>query len=360
MCTAMRTRLRLWFRTTLAAGLVGPAVLLTTAPPAAASSATLYVAGGGDNTLNSCSQAASPCATITYALSQAAPNATINVSGTIFDNVSVNGGGVTITGVNAASPAVIDGSSLASVFATTVELNLDHLTIRNGRTTDNLGGGGVQVGSAGTVRISDAVITGNVSAQGGGGIASLGSLTVTNTTVSGNTSQAGNGGGGVHAYAGATQITTSTFSGNTAPNAGGLMVGGNSTVTASVTVTGSTISGNSVASGGVGGGMRVYPNSSLIVSNSTVAGNTSSNGGGGLSAMPDSTATIVGSTIANNASTFGGGVSNSFGTVTLAGSILASNAGGNCSGDAGLVNGISGYYSLLNDPFCVGGGGAGV
>ena len=89
----------------LALGAVTPAAAQAAAP------ATLYVSQGGLDS-GTCTSA-SPCATVSYALTQAASGATIKVSGTIDDHPVISHP-VTITtwpGGPAVSPAVLDGTA---------------------------------------------------------------------------------------------------------------------------------------------------------------------------------------------------------------------------------------------------------
>jgi predicted outer membrane repeat protein len=82
-------------------------------------------------------------------------------------------------------------------------------------------------------------VSGNTSAYEGGGISITGALTVTNSTVSGNSVRNGNG-GGIY-LAGTLTVTNSTVSGNTAGHSGGGVYGYGGTLT----LTNSTVSGNS-------------------------------------------------------------------------------------------------------------------
>ena len=106
---------------------VGQAVAAQTAAPT-----LLYVSPTGADS-GTCPQT-SPCATVSYALTQAAPGATIKVSGTIKDHLSISSP-VTITnwsGGPAGSPGVLSGTGsgiVVNVFASGVTLN--QLTIEN-------------------------------------------------------------------------------------------------------------------------------------------------------------------------------------------------------------------------------------
>src|SRR5580700_325511 len=106
------------------------------APTAAQAAAptTLYVSQGGLDS-GTCTSA-SPCATVSYALTQAASGATIEVSGTINDHLSITSP-VTITtwpGGPAVSPAVLDGTASGAVVTVgqLVGATLRDLTIEHG------------------------------------------------------------------------------------------------------------------------------------------------------------------------------------------------------------------------------------
>ena len=215
----------------LATGLMTPAALAPFAVPAwsAAAATTMYVAAGGSNAGNTCTSPATPCATISYALTQGGAGSTVNVSGTILDRVAVSYP-VTITGVNApvGSPGMVDGSAGGPVFSTHSDLNIDHLTIRNGVAIDTVGGGGVQV-LGGTTRLTNVMVTANTSTGRGGGVSSLSAVVITNSTISGN--QADDGGGVYVSNGGTAQVTGSTISGNSAgTRGGGIQVGSSSSL----------------------------------------------------------------------------------------------------------------------------------
>ena len=139
-------------------------------------------------------------------------------------------------------------------------------------------------------------------------------LSLSNSTVSGN-SATGNGGGGVLAYYNSTvSLSNSTVSGNYAKSiGGGILVSDrdpNSSNLKSTTISlsNSTVSGNSAANFG-GGILNV--DSSMSLTNSTVSGNTAKYGGGVVSygIKYSGIVSLANSTVSGNTSAaYGGGV----------------------------------------------------
>jgi hypothetical protein len=131
------------------------------------------------------------------------------------------------------------------------------------------------VNSTGDLTLQETTVSGG----DGGGVANFGgTLTITNSTISGNTITGygiyyPNRGGGVYNF-GTLTIRDSTIAGNTA----GVGAGGGVGNVGTLTITDSTIAGNTA---GVGGGVDNTGGSALIT-NSTIAGNTVSYGGGGV------------------------------------------------------------------------------
>jgi hypothetical protein len=120
--------------------------------------------------------------------------------------------------------------------------------------------------------LNNLTITNGHSNEIGGGINNSGTLTVSNSTVSGNTATgAGGSGGGIY-NSGTLIVTNSTFGGNIADNSGGGIYNAGT-----LTVTDSTFSGNSTPIGAGGG---IYNAFSLAVSNSTFSGNIAAYGPG--------------------------------------------------------------------------------
>ncbi len=139
-------------------------------------------------------------------------------------------------------------------------------------------------------------------------------------------------------------ITNSTISGNSA-NTGD---GGGIDSRGPVTITNSTISGNSAVNGGGG----IDNNNTLTITNSTISGNSTVNRGGGIN-NSSNTLTITNSTISGNSidprfGGGGGGIMNSA-ILNMVNTIVGSNpAGGDCSGTI-----TSGSHNLDSDGTCV-------
>ena len=133
-----------------------------------------------------------------------------------------------------------------------------------------------------------------------------GSLTLDEVAVVGGEA---NSGGGVANVAGELTITRSTFSGNQAPaevgqggDAGAILNVGNDKVAATLQIDTSTISGNNAR---LVGGIFSYgnPGNKVVVTNSTIAFNSSGNrGGGGGVGINDGTATFENTIVSNNTS----------------------------------------------------------
>ena len=186
------------------------------------------------------------------------------------------------------------------------------------------------VGVAGTITLGSALpaITSDLSVDGDGSITVSGAgavrvflITGSTVTLSGLTITGGTGnlGGGIRSDAGTMTVTNSTISGNTSTvgGGGGIVIAGGT-----MTVTNSTISGNSGA--GAGGGILNAGVGTMTVANSTISGNTSGNGlGGGIANA--GTLTVINSTISGNSSTIAGGGIFALVTETLVNSIVAGN-----------------------------------
>ena len=204
--------------TALGAGVVLALGVFAPAAAQAAAPKTLYVSQGGLDS-GTCTSA-SPCATVSYALTQAASGATIEVSGTIDDHPVITAP-VTITtwpGGPAVSPAVLDGTAsgyVVSVNSAVTGVTLHDLTIENG---------GLGIVNNGTLTVTDSTVSGNA---GDEGIFSNGTMTIIDSTV------AKNSGVGVWNDSGTMTIVANTISGNTG---GGILSDNGGTATLGATI----------------------------------------------------------------------------------------------------------------------------
>ena len=127
-----------------------------------------------------------------------------------------------------------------------------------------------------------------------------------------------------------TLTITGTAARSTIVNAAGIDRAFDVQPSASLSISGVTITGGSAASG-LGGGVRIdgaasSPNASLSVSGSTIAGNTAQTGGG-VGEAGNADVTITGSTINNNfASNNGGGIEAGGTTLSLTNSTISTNS----------------------------------
>jgi predicted outer membrane repeat protein len=222
-----------------------------------------------------------------------------------------NAGGIVNDGTLTVSGCTISGNSVPNVVALS-------------------GGGGGILNYLGTLTVSGSTVSNNTARFGGGIYNVVGTLTVSGSTISGN-SAAANGGGILDEGSSPTTISNSTISGNSAPPEGG----GISFEGVGFTLSGTTVSGNT---GGLGGGIFDNAIGSNTVSACTISGNTGALGGGiwtnantigqGL--------TVSGSTLSGNSATGGlfggipvpgaGGAIYGFGALTVASSTFTDNS----------------------------------
>jgi Bacterial Ig-like domain (group 3) len=232
----------------------GAALLGAFAPTAAQAVAvkTLYVSQGGFDG-GTCTSA-SPCATVSYALTKAASGATIEVSGTIEDHPVISSP-VTITtwpGGPAGSPAVLDGTAqdnpVVTVDASVTGVTLTNLTIENGE---------YGIFSQGTVTLTDSTVSGNTRY----GIVNDSTFTLTDSTVSGNS-----GFGGINNNGVTMTIIDSTITKNSNDSSESAAVNNEATMT----VIASTISGNT--GGGINSSGTATLGATIVADNTAAAG----------------------------------------------------------------------------------------
>ena len=168
-----------------------------------------------------------------------------------------------------------------------------------------------------SVSISDLAFNGtNQIKQGYGIIINEGTLTLTNSIISGNTAYSGSGGisnygsSNPNGGGGTLKLIHCIISDNKADHAFG---GGISNYFGTVTISNSTISGNTAAAGA---GIFNY-GGALTLGNSTVFSNTTDNNGdgGGIYNVNGGTLTLNNSTVSDNAADWGGGIDNGYSDV---------------------------------------------
>jgi hypothetical protein len=269
--------------------------------------------------------------------------------------LSNTSGPQTITGPIAGVTVSGGGSSRVFQVDNGVNASISGLTITGGSTS---GSGGGLYNNGGTVGLTDCTINANSAKYGGGGVENrFGTVTLTNCTVSGNSTGASGGGGGLDNFGGTgtATLTNCTVNGNSAGDGGGLFN------TGMVTLTSCTISGNSAKSsqfGGGGGGLDNFGGTATLT-NCTLSSNSTDSAGGGLfntiSVLSFGTATLISCTVSGNSGTLtaasggGGGLFNNA-TMVLTNTIVAGNtsSGGSASdvGEPGTGS-LSGSYNLI-------------
>jgi predicted outer membrane repeat protein len=285
---------------------------------------------------------------------------------------------ITIQGPGASSLTVeqATGASFTSAIVTVdggQTASLAGLTIANGSA------GGIV--NNGTLTVSDCTVSGN-SAFFGGGIANISNspLTVSGCTLSGNSAFFG---GGIFNES-TLVVRDSVLTGNTAHLGGGIANENQDGSVATVTVSGSTLCGNSAIAivlpgrviGGFGGGIyseSSFGSATVTVSDSTLSGNFATVGGGAIfqdTFNGTGTITITGSTLCGNTASEGGAIGNdsgmtlvvrgssfsrntasdsggaiyNLGTATLQDTTLSGNTAGSKGG--GIFNGASGTLTI--------------
>ena len=229
------------------------------------------------------------------------------------------------------------------------------LTLANSQVLSNTGSDTGGIYSKGALLIRDSLIASNTipSSSGGGIIAWTGSATLINTLVRGNSANSWGGGlvsiaaavtvsrstflsntasdgAGLYSQVGAA-IVESTFAGNQAGQAGGaLMVTGGTLALDRSTLSGNVVTGTTFGGGAIMAGSAV----TLVVTNTTISGNTSAHHGGGLYLFSGTAnfnnVTLTGNQADSDGSGAGDGggvwVAPSAATLNLRNTLLAGNA----------------------------------
>jgi hypothetical protein len=285
-----------------------------------------------------------------YRVFTVAPGATVAISGLTIANGFAPlglglGGGVYNDGTLAVSNCTLSGNSASD------------------------GGAGIYNSSSGTLVITSSVLSGNSGANDGGAVSNGGTLTISNSTLSGN--KVTDNGGGIINLSGTLTITGCTLSGNSASDAfgsaicifGGSLTLSNSTVSANKTTSGAgaiyirsataMLTNNAISSNSCGSGGSIVNGGTLTVSSSTISGNTGSGIQTAGGVFNSGTLSISSSTISGNTATgplAAGGISN-IGKLTVSSSTISGNtANGIQTPPTGAAGGIasSGTLTVTN------------
>jgi len=292
----------------------------------------------------------------------------VQVSG---NNADVNGGGVYVTdgAFVYLRGGTIQGSS--ATFGGAIALDDSASVMINGTTiignNASISGGGMSVYAGATADVTRAILSDN-RANSGGGILSSGlgsSVTMTRTQLISNT--ADDSGGGFYNASGSMAIFRSSIVLGNEASFGAGYAGSDS----SVSISSTSVAFNS--SSGEGGGLAVETGGSVDLRNSTIRDNTAATSGGGILVLDSSTLKVVNSTVSSNSSALEGGAILNEGSaaftnttianntasggfaisttmpMTLTSSIVAYSGGsGNCAGEIRDAR-----YNMSNDDSCV-------
>lgn len=274
--------------------------LLGVAGTAMASSGEVYVSASGTDA-SGCGATASPCQTLSYALTLAPVGGTVYVEGTLSQNAAATvSQDVTIAGVAGTGATVegVSGDADGLLVISSGDVTLQDIVFEDGSNSSGNGSGGIDE-------------------EGGGG-----TLTITNATFTGNTlGQAGHTGDGaaiVDTGSGALTISGSTFSDNIAGYGGGAIY----SQAAGLTVTGSTFVGNSA--GAYGGAIWDSGWQPSSITDSTFGDNSAADGGGAVMETNGDSSAFVGVTFAGDTASFGNAILSEFtnGAVTVAADVF--------------------------------------
>jgi hypothetical protein len=228
------------------------------------------------------------------------------------------------------------------------DLTLVDLTLRNGKTTANIGmGGGILFGSNGTLTLNRCSLTGNSTTgdtAGGGAIATEnGAITLIQSTVTGNSTTGTDGdGGAIYSFSGAVVLKRSRVSENhtTGPSSDG---GGIFVSSGPLTLSQSTVSGNHTGGNAARGGGIFSESGPVRINQSTVSGNFTlgANAHGGGISTNGATVTLYGSTLSGNrtegTNADGGGLYKRSGIANLFWSTITNNRTTNSGSDGGGI-----------------------
>jgi hypothetical protein len=245
----------------------------------------------------------------------------------------------------------VSGDTTSRVFEVdAVTAAIRRLTITGGSASDSSQNGGGLYNNGGTVTIDGCAINGNSAALGGGLYDYNATLAITATTIDDNT--AAYGGGLYNNSYNATSlvtITDTTIGGNSATSSGGGLEDNSGGLASNnggvISISGCTVRGNSAV---LGGGLHSY-GGMVTVARSAIHDNAATDGGGlyGVGKV-GSLVTITGSFIGANSAADSAGLANNGGTMTITDSTIRGNsATGNGVAGGGVDNYTGGTLTIL-------------
>jgi hypothetical protein len=193
-----------------------------------------------------------------------------------------------------------------------------------------------------------------ISNKAGRGIYNGGTLTLTNSTITGNTVNNDDGGGGIANF-GTVTLTNNIITSNTSSKgSGGGIANFGTAILIKNTITGNSVTLNILTSDTVtkvaGGGIANFGTATLT--NNTITGNTTIFYGGGIYNGNSATATLTNNTITGNAGNWSGGGIENWGTATLTSNVISDNtvysSNGGGFSNSGVAN-YSGTATLTNN-----------
>jgi len=238
----------------------------------------------------------------------------------------------------------------------TVEVTINNVTVRNGRTaTTDENGGGLAISGGATVQINESVISENSSqgdqpGEGGGAIFNDvgGTLTLSNSAVLTNTATNGLGNGGGLLSAGTLTIVGGEISNNQAARAGGGVENNNGTTSFTDTQLTNNFAGIN------GGGLHISAGGIVTMTGGMATGNVAQMEGGALWNSAAGILTVRNATLSENAANGpaadqgGGGIHNDGGALFVTDSMILTNTALGTSGSGGGILAVPGSAVTLS------------
>jgi len=335
-----------------------------------------YVASGGSDA-SDCTNSATPCATVQYAVDQADPGAEIRVATGIYTQVNDHGGhsqtvhisktviirgGYTVTDWMISDPVAnpttlnAQGQGRVLYIAGDISPTVEGLHIIGGNSAGQGGspfggesvGGGVYIVTA-TANLVNNWLYSNTTADYGGGLFMWSSSSVLSDNIV-NLNSARSQGGGMFLYRSPAVISGNVVISNIAANGGGFYLH-----SSSADLSGNTVASNTATSSG--GGLNLWASNSTL-SNNGIFSNTATYLGGGLY-LNGTNATLIENKVISNTANEGGGLylSSGFNSVTVTRNTISSNVAREKGGGLYIYGGAALHGNLVHQNSAVTGGG---